>query len=193
MDLLRIAQCVRQTRKQQNLTVEALAEKSGFSKTYISRLENFRITPSIKSLSKIADALGIQMSAFFETTTDPIQYLTGHLNEGEEIERNGSKYGMKYHCLAFNKPERKLNPFVIEYTPNKEQRDFLAHDSEEFFVLLEGAVEFMVYDDDHCTSMKPEQTFYLAEGVPHRVQLTNGCDYAKALIVYSKEDTPVES
>ena len=143
MDLLRIAQCVRQTRKQQNLTVEALADKSGFSKTYISRLENFRITPSIKSLSKIA--------------------------------------------------ERKLNPFVIEYTPNKEQRGFLAHDSEEFFVLLEGAVEFMVYDDDHCTSMKPEQTFYLAEGVPHRVQLTNGCDYAKALIVYSKEDTPVES
>ncbi len=47
MDLLRIAQCVRQTRKQQNLTVEALADKSGFSKTYISRLENYRITPSI--------------------------------------------------------------------------------------------------------------------------------------------------
>ncbi len=67
------------------------------------------------------------MSAFFETTTDPIQYLTGHLNEGEEIERNGSKYGMKYHSLAFNKPERKLNPFVIEYTPNKEQRNFDLH------------------------------------------------------------------
>ena len=67
MDLLRIAKLVRQTRKQQDMTVEALAEKSGFSKTYISRLENFRITPSIKSLSKIADALGMQMSSFFET------------------------------------------------------------------------------------------------------------------------------
>ena len=193
MDLLRIAQRVRQTRKQQNMTVEALAEKSGFSKTYVSRLENFRITPSIKSLSKIADALGIQMSAFFETTAEPIQYLTGHLDEGEEIQRNSSKYGIKYHSLAFSKPERKLNPFVIEYFPNKEQRGFLAHDSEEFFVLLEGEIEFMVYDDDHCTSMKPEQTFYLSEGIPHRVQLAEGCDYAKALIVYNKEETPVES
>jgi transcriptional regulator with XRE-family HTH domain len=193
MDLLRIAQRVRQTRKQQNLTVEALADKSGFSKTYISRLENFRITPSIKSLSKIADALGIQMSTFFETATEPIQYLTGHLDEGEEIERNGSKYGMKYHSLAFNKPERKLNPFVIEYTANKEKRGFLAHDSEEFFVLLEGEIEFMVYDEDHSTSMRPHQTFYLSEGVPHRVQLAKGCDYAKALIVYSKEDTQVDS
>ena len=193
MDLLRIAQRIRQTRKQQNMTVEALAIKSGFSKTYISRLENFRITPSIKSLSKIADALGIQMSAFFETTTEPVQYLTGHLEEGEEIQRNSSKYGIKYHSLAFSKPDRKLNPFVIEYTPNKEQRGFLAHDSEEFFVLLEGEIEFMVYDDDHCTSMKPQQTFYLSEGIPHRVQLAEGCDYAKALIVYNKEDTPVES
>ena len=41
MDLLRIAQLVRQTRKQQGMTVEALADKSGFSKTYVSRLENF--------------------------------------------------------------------------------------------------------------------------------------------------------
>ena len=73
MDLLRIAQLVRQTRKQQGMTVEALADKSGFSKTYVSRLENFRITPSIKSLSKMADALGIQMSAFFETSTEPTQ------------------------------------------------------------------------------------------------------------------------
>jgi transcriptional regulator with XRE-family HTH domain len=193
MDLLRIAQHIRQTRKQQGMTVEALASKSGFSKTFISRLENFRITPSIKSLSKIADGLGIQMSAFFETSTDPIQYLSGHLNEGEEIERNGGKYGIKYHSLAFNKPERKLNPFVIEYSRSDEKRGFLAHDSEEFFVLLEGELEFMVYDEDHCTLMKPEQTFYLAEGVPHRVQLAEGCDFAKALIVYSKEEAKVES
>jgi len=192
MDLLRIAKLVRQTRKQQGMTVDSLAEKSGFSKTYVSRLENFRITPSIKSLSKIADALGVQMSAFFEANDQPIQYLTGHLDDGEEIDRNGRKYGMKYFSLAFNKPERELNPFVIEYTRNKEKRGFLAHDSEEFFVLLEGEIEFMVYDDDHCTNMKPQQTFYLSEGVPHRVQLAKGCDYAKALVVYAKKDNPVE-
>ena len=192
MDLLRIAKLVRQTRKQQDMTVEALAEKSGFSKTYVSRLENFRITPSIKSLSKIADALGIQMSAFFETNSNPIQYLAGHLDEGEEIERNSSKYGMKYHCLAFNKPERELNPFVIEYTRNKEKRGFLAHDSEEFFVLLDGEIEYMVYDDTNCTLMKPQQTFYLSAGVPHRVQLAKGCNYAKALVVYAKKESPLE-
>jgi transcriptional regulator with XRE-family HTH domain len=192
MDLLRIAKLVRQTRKQQDMTVEALAEKSGFSKTYISRLENFRITPSIKSLSKIADALGMQMSSFFETNSQPIQYLTGHLDEGEEIERNGGRFGMKYHCLAFKKPDRELNPFVIEYTRSKEKRSFLAHDSEEFFLLLEGEIQFLVYDDDHCTNMKPQQTFYLSEGVPHRVQLAVGCDYAKALVVYNKKHSSVE-
>lgn len=110
MDVLRITQLVRQTRKQEGMTVEARADISGFRKTYVSTLENFRITPSIKSWSKMADALGIQTSAFFETSIEPKKQVTGHLDEGEEIERNGSKFGITYHSLAFSNARPQTQP-----------------------------------------------------------------------------------
>ena len=50
----------------------------------------------------------------------------------------------------------------------------------------------MVYDDTNCTLMKPQQIFYLSAGVPHRVQLAKGCNYAKALVVYAKKESPLE-
>ncbi|MBR2357645.1 MAG: helix-turn-helix transcriptional regulator [Lentisphaeria bacterium] len=41
MDLLEISQAIRKLRLQQGLTVEMLAKKSGFSKGFISQVENF--------------------------------------------------------------------------------------------------------------------------------------------------------
>ena len=63
MDLLEISQAIRNLRLQQNLTVEMLAKKSGFSKGFISQVENFRITPSLKALNAISAALGVPLAA----------------------------------------------------------------------------------------------------------------------------------
>ena len=45
MDLLQISQTIRRLRLEQNLTLEQLAAKSGFTKGFISQVENFRLTP----------------------------------------------------------------------------------------------------------------------------------------------------
>ena len=59
MDLIQLSQTIRKIRLAQNMTIEQLAQKSGFSKGFISQVENFRITPSLKALIRIAEALGI--------------------------------------------------------------------------------------------------------------------------------------
>ena len=41
MDLVNVAHKIRQLRQQQQLTIDQLAARSGLSKGYISRLENF--------------------------------------------------------------------------------------------------------------------------------------------------------
>ena len=66
MDLLQISQNIRNIRQSQKMTVEQLAAKSGFSKGFISQVENFRVTPSLKALDKIASALGLDLSDLFQ-------------------------------------------------------------------------------------------------------------------------------
>jgi transcriptional regulator with XRE-family HTH domain len=184
MDLLRIAQLVRTTRTQQGLTLEALAARTGLSKGFISRLENFRVTPSLKALGRVSQALGINMAAFFESETRPVPFLLGEIAHGEEVARNSEPYGMRYFSLAFRKPDRVMDPFVIEYRRGAEQRGFTTHDAEEFFILLDGQILFQFYDEQTSYALRAGHTVYLADKIPHRVVLETGCDFARAMVVY---------
>ena len=134
MNLLEISQAIRKVRQAQGLTVEQLAKRSGFSKGFISQIENFRQTPSLKTLIRISEALALPLSQLFadgEKTETP--YTFGRIDEGQELRRDdGDQYGIRYMALAFPQIGRKMDPFIIEYTPGA-PRDFLMHDSEEFF------------------------------------------------------------
>jgi quercetin dioxygenase-like cupin family protein len=59
------------------------------------------------------------------------------------------------------------------------------HETEEFFVLLEGSIEYYILNEDNVHIMQPGDTLYMKPNLPHKVRLTKGCDYAKALITYS--------
>ncbi len=185
MDLLELSQNIKRLRLSQNMTVESLAQNSGFSKGFISRLENFRITPSLKALQNVAAALGVAITDLFQKDMEKPLYTLSKLDEGQELIRDDNfEYGMHYHVLAHQQIDRKLNPLLVEYRKGKLERDFLMHDSDEFFVLLEGELNFYISDNDTCESMEANDTLYLTANVPHRVSLVPGCDYAKALIIY---------
>ena len=186
MNLLELSQNIRKIRIEQNMTVEQLAKNSGFSKGFISQVENFRITPSLKALTRIADALGVSMSMLFAEDGDTAsQYTFGSLSDGKELDRdNGEEHGIRYFSLAHRHIGRKMDPFIIEYTPAS-PRDFKFHDTEEFFILLEGELKYFLCDNSTHRVMHPNDTLYLKANVPHRVELAPGCDYAKGLLIYT--------
>lgn len=185
MNLLELSQTIRKVRQTQKMTVEQLAKRSGFSKGFISQVENFRITPSLKALVRIADALGTDISALFEQNSPGEQFSFGNLADGVELQRDNSmEYGIRYLALAHRQLGRKMDPFVIEYTPAP-QRGLMSHESEEFFILLEGEIDYCVYDMKNPHLLKPGDTVYMKANIPHAVTLSKGCSRAKALIIYS--------
>lgn len=185
MNLLELSQTIRRIRLAQKITVEQLARRSGFSKGFISQVENFRLTPSLKALVKIADALGIGVGELFEQNSVPKQCSFGNISDGKELQRDdNAEYGLHYLALAYRQLGRKMDPFIIEYTPAP-PRDLMAHEAEEFFVLLEGALDFCVYDVKHPKRLTPGDTVYLKANVPHCAILPPGTTRARALVVYS--------
>ena len=185
MDLLHISQKIREIRQAQGMTVEQLASRSGVSKGFISQVENFRTTPSLKVLQRIADALGVDMSGLFQSGDAAPACSYCHLDEGEELVRDDNlRYGMRYLSLAYRQIGRQMNPFIVEYRPGDEIRPFLMHDTEEFFVLLEGEVVCCAPDEAHSRRMSAGDTVYFRANLPHRVLLAAPCTYAKALISY---------
>ncbi|MBL8993022.1 MAG: helix-turn-helix transcriptional regulator [Spirochaetia bacterium] len=185
MDLVRIAKVMKEARQQQRLTVEGLADRAGVSKTLISRIENFRVTPSIRTLTSVAKSLGLPMAEFFEEGRVAAPYVRGSLDRGEKIERDHSeKFGLSYHALAFEKPDRAMHPFLVTYKPSQKMREFKMHESEELFLLLEGSVDFFIYDTTRVERLKKGDTMYLSKNIPHTVRLAKGQKLAKALVVW---------
>src|SRR4051812_43252941 len=62
----RIAGRVRELRAARELTLDALAERSGVSRAMISRVERGESSPTAVVLDKLATGLGVALSALFD-------------------------------------------------------------------------------------------------------------------------------
>lgn len=56
-------------RRAQRLTIEALADASGLTKSFLSKVERGRATASVAALLRISEALGIPLSSLFENSS----------------------------------------------------------------------------------------------------------------------------
>ena len=64
--LTALGEKLRAYREKQQLTQEALAEKADLDPTYISGIERGVRNPSVISLARVANGLGISLSEFFK-------------------------------------------------------------------------------------------------------------------------------
>ena len=80
-------------RLQDRLTLVELAEKSGVSKSLLSRIEQGRSVPTITTIQKIASAFGIILSDFFADRS------TSYLQQ-DEADALVCQYGTPSPCRA---------------------------------------------------------------------------------------------
>lgn len=129
------------------------------------------------------------MSELFSEEDRATAYVSGNILRGEKVERNKSaRFGINYYSLAFKKTDRRLEPFMIEYHPSSHQRGMLMHEAEEFYLVLEGEVIFCAGDEKNCVRMKSGDLIYLSRNLPHCVKLADGCEFARAITVYEKNE-----
>ena len=73
---------IKEIRKKKKISQEKLAEMVSMSHRSIVRLENLHTIPTIETLEKIADALNVDITAFFETETIKTrQQITNEINK----------------------------------------------------------------------------------------------------------------
>ncbi|GED03685.1 helix-turn-helix transcriptional regulator [Bacillus atrophaeus] len=65
MNLSKFRNKLKDTRTKKGQTLREFANSLGFSSSYISKIENGKVNPSITSIEKISEKLKIPMSDFF--------------------------------------------------------------------------------------------------------------------------------
>ena len=68
--LTQVGKRIRNLRERKGISQEVLAEKSSLHRTYIGGVERGLRNPSLKSLHRIANGLGVDMVDLFQTAKD---------------------------------------------------------------------------------------------------------------------------
>ena len=66
MNLVELAQRIRTARIAKGLTLDQVSESSGLGKGLLSKVENFRVTPTLPTLAKLCEALGVKLSELLD-------------------------------------------------------------------------------------------------------------------------------
>ncbi|AOC55408.1 helix-turn-helix domain-containing protein [Bacillus pumilus] len=65
INLNELSKMLKKKRIESGLSQEEFAKTLGFTASYISRLENGKVSPTFKSLEKISEHIGIKANLFF--------------------------------------------------------------------------------------------------------------------------------
>ena len=169
---LRIGEKIRELREKKGLSLQDMANRTGYTSALLSQVENHLISPPLGALIKIAKALEVKVGTFFGE--EPREsYAIVRRDERKHISRYASKegvsYGYAYESLGFDKKDRQMEPFLVTLEPATVKSEKLStHDGEEFIFVLEGEMEAIL--GGHKDVLHPGDSIYYDSTIPHKVQ-----------------------
>lgn len=137
-----IGQKVRSYRLQLGFTVAQLAEHSELSKGMLSKIENAQASPSLSTLARIAAALDIPLTSFFDDLEAHAVYhvKAGH---GLDLVPRGTRVGLRGQQLGHQRgTTRRIDPVLYTLNRNAKVGASYRHPGTEFLYMIEGVMEY---------------------------------------------------
>lgn len=156
---------IRSIRKAKKMTIKEVAAKAGVTIGLISQIERNLANPSVKSLRKIADVLGVPIAALFSQRFQqpgPVVRRNERRTLGSPVE------GVTYSLLTpdYN---RAIELVYGVYEPGAHTSEFLfAHAGEECCYILEGRMKLTLEDKTYI--LEEGDTISLPAMVPHKIE-----------------------
>jgi transcriptional regulator with XRE-family HTH domain len=172
---------LRDVRKERDLSQRELADLAGLSSNSISLIERDEISPSVATLQRLAAALAVKMSYFFESAT---QARVLHFRVNERPAIRGA--GLTIEGLGAHLEGQQMEPFFITLAPHADMgAGRVAHEGHEFVCCLAGRLH---YDIDGAAYLLDPGDFLLFEAdSPHRWG-NPGDEPARLLLVLHSPD-----
>lgn len=172
---------VARLRLQHGMTLDQLAAATGFTKGYLSKIENSRKLPPIGTLSRIAQALKTEIVDLMHTqpVANGAACCIVRKDERLPVVRGGTAFGYDYQSLADTRAHKKMEPFLFTFPSEIDKHVFFEHEGEEFIFVLSGRVEWQTGSEK--VILGPGDCVYFDSRLPHRGRALKG--EAKAIVV----------
>ena len=139
---------VRRLRSERRLSVRAFAAQTGFSPSFISQLENGQVAPSLGSLHKIAEALGVTLGEFFAAAETEEEPLIVRAHERRRMDSTWTDAHIE--ALGPMAVGRQLEAVLAIFGPGgKSGKHPHTQAREEFAYVVKGCVTLTLADEEN--------------------------------------------
>jgi transcriptional regulator with XRE-family HTH domain len=168
MDEKSIAGNIKALRLSKKMSLDELSHLTGLTKGYLSKIERSHKAPPLSTLNKIALTMDVDVTFFLKENSEEVRdtkLAVVRKGETKKVATKGSLslYGYEYEALAYNKPKKNMEPFII--SPAMDGEATFQHDGEEFMYVLEGRHEFTYNGEKYI--LKSGDSIYFDSRVPH--------------------------
>jgi len=174
-----VATSLRELREARGISMRTLATKSGLSANALSMIERGKTSPSVSTLYKLADALGVSITAFFGAETEKKQVV---LIKADERTRMSFTRGV-FEALGGEQFSGRVEPFMLTLESGASSGPHnIVHSGHEFVFCLRGRLEY--YVEKQIIELSTGDSLLFASKMQHRWK-NSSKNVVNALIIIS--------
>ena len=178
-----IGERLRELREARNISMRALAARSGLSANALSMIERSKASPSVSTLYKLADALGVSITSFFGSDTQKHQVV---FLKADQRARMSFTRGI-FEGLGGEQFVGRVEPFLLtlESNANSGPRS-MTHTGHEFVFCLRGELEYQV--ERQVFQLSSGDSLLFAAHLKHRWKNLGGTVVTALIIISGFEE-----
>lgn len=169
-----IGQRIRSLRESKGLTLDALANMTGFEPDLLARIETNEVQPQLGTVMKLSKALDAAFGRIVSGVGNQLFAIT-RSNARKSVSRSTSSKGKKhlysYKSLAPEVQGRHMEALLVQLEENPDP-EHSVHGGEEFIFVLDGVVSFRIGDE--AFELDPGDSAYYLSTTPHVLAAKSG-------------------
>lgn len=162
---------IKKLRKERKVTLVEVAHKTGIDQATLSRIENGKMTGTLESHMKIAEALGIRLPQLYEDLVSKVEEAQDKIAK-KKLESFSHSSGAVAELLTSGVLQKRMMPLLLKIKPkgSTEPEEYSAL-TERFLYVVTGTIEITLGPDKK--ELKSGETLYFNAGQTHHFKNTS--------------------
>jgi len=165
INLLDLGRRIRAARLARRLTLEEVVTRADFTVSWLSKLENGLLAPSLEGLVRLGEVLECGIEELVAGLSARPQYVVTRNGEGQADNGRGSRNGLSVERLAGSWWGRAIEPAILHVAGTSTRKAPESHAGERFLHVLDG--DLKIHYGEELIVLAPGDSVYLDAAIPH--------------------------
>ena len=165
VNLADLGRRVRAARLARRLTLEDVVSRANFTVSWLSKLENGQLTPSLEGLVKLAGVLGCGVDKLVEGLCVPPRYEVVKRGDRRAEPSADGRGGYAVEPITDGWRDRAMHPVILHLSGVGNRNHPDNHDGERFLLVLDGDVR--IEYGDEAIHLEEGDSVYIYAAIPH--------------------------